>query len=92
LRRLAFDLVAGTAGTPRRNFAVSKSLTQSLTVGGVASKRSGSTYAPSPIVQPPGPMLAWGVLFGDGDVLSAGKTDHDYIRAVRCGFARSDIR
>ena len=53
---------------------------------------SGSTYAPSPIVQPPGSMLAWGVLFGDGDVLSAGKTDHDYIRAVRCGFVRSDLR
>ena len=47
-----------------------------------------STYAPSPLVQPPGSMLAWGVLFGDGDVLSAGKTDHDYIRAVRCGFVR----
>ena len=31
-------------------------------------------------------MLAWGVLFGDGDALSAGKTDHDYVRAVRCGF------
>ena len=53
---------------------------------------SGSTYAPSPIVPPPGSMLAWGVLFGDGDVLSAGKTDNDYIRAVRCGFVRSDIR
>jgi hypothetical protein len=26
-------------------------------------------------------MLAWGVLFGDGDVLSAGKTDHDYVLA-----------
>lgn len=52
---------------------------------------SGSTYAPSPIVPPPGSMLAWGVLFGDGDVLSAGKTDHDYVRAVRCGFV-SDIR
>jgi hypothetical protein len=37
-------------------------------------------------------MLAWGVLFGDGDVLSAGKTDHDYVRAVRCGFVQSDIR
>jgi hypothetical protein len=32
------------------------------------------------------------VLFGDGDVLSAGKTDYDYVRAVRCGFVRSDIR
>jgi hypothetical protein len=53
---------------------------------------SSSTYAPSPIVQPPGSMLAWGVLFGDGDVLSAGKSDHDYVRAVRCGFVRSDIR
>ncbi|MGH6812990.1 MAG: DUF1566 domain-containing protein [Methylocella sp.] len=53
---------------------------------------SGSTYAPSPLVPPPGSMLAWGVLFGDGDVLSAGKTDHDYVRAVRCGFVRSDIR
>jgi Protein of unknown function (DUF1566) len=53
---------------------------------------SGSTYAPSPLVQPPGSMLAWGVLFGDGDVLSAGKTDHDYVRAVRCGFVPSDIR
>jgi hypothetical protein len=53
---------------------------------------SGSTYAPSPIVPPPGSMLAWGVLFGDGDVLSAGKTDHDYVRAVRCGLVRSDIR
>ena len=53
---------------------------------------SGSTYAPSPIVQPPGSLLAWGVLFGDGDVLSAGKTDHDYVRAVRCGFVRSDLR
>jgi hypothetical protein len=31
-------------------------------------------------------MLAWGVLFDDGDVLSAGKTDPDYVRAVRCGF------
>jgi hypothetical protein len=49
---------------------------------------SSSTYAPSPIVSPPGSMLAWGVLFGDGDVLSAGKTDHDYVRAVRCGFVR----
>jgi hypothetical protein len=49
---------------------------------------SGSTYAPSPIVMPPGSLLAWGVLFGDGDVLSAGKTDHDYVRAVRCGFVR----
>ncbi len=29
---------------------------------------SGSTYAPSPIVLPRGSMLAWGVLFGDGDV------------------------
>jgi hypothetical protein len=51
LRRLAFDLVAGTAGTPRRNFAVSKSLTQSLTVGGVASKRreyTESRSAPRP--------------------------------------------
>ncbi len=53
---------------------------------------SGSTYAPSPIVQPPGSLLAWGVLFGDGDVLSAGKTDHDYVRAVRCGFVRSNVR
>jgi hypothetical protein len=53
---------------------------------------SSSTYAPSPLVQPPGSMLAWGVLFGDGDVLSAGKTDHDYVRAVRCGFVQSDIR
>jgi hypothetical protein len=53
---------------------------------------SGSTYAPSPLVSPPGSMLSWGVLFGDGDVLSAGKTDHDYVRAVRCGFVRSDIR
>jgi hypothetical protein len=53
---------------------------------------SGSTYAPSPLVQPSGSMLAWGVLFGDGDVLSAGKADHDYVRAVRCGFVRSDIR
>jgi Protein of unknown function (DUF1566) len=53
---------------------------------------SGSTYAPSPIVPPPGSMLAWGVLFGDGDVLSAGKTDHDYVRAVRCGSVKSDIR
>lgn len=53
---------------------------------------SGSTYAPSPLVSPPGSMLAWGVLFGDGDVLSAGKTDHDYVRAVRCGFVGSDIR
>jgi hypothetical protein len=33
------------------------------------------------IVQPPGSMFAWGVLFGDGDVLSPGKTDHDYVRA-----------
>ena len=49
---------------------------------------TGSTYAPSPLVQPPGSVLAWGVLFGDGDVLSAGKTDHDYVRAVRCGSAR----
>jgi Protein of unknown function (DUF1566) len=53
---------------------------------------SGSTYAPSPLVPPPGSMLAWGVLFGDGDVLSAGKTDHDYVRAVRCGFVRPGIR
>jgi hypothetical protein len=53
---------------------------------------SGSTYAPSPLVPPPGSMLAWGVLFGDGDVLSAGKTDHDYVRAVRCGFLSSEIR
>ena len=53
---------------------------------------TGSTYAPSPLVLPPGSMLAWGVLFGDGDVLSAGKTDHDYVRAVRCGLVRSDIR
>jgi hypothetical protein len=53
---------------------------------------SGSTYAPSPIVPPPGSVLAWGVLFGDGDVLSAGKTDHDYVRAVRCGFVQPDIR
>ena len=52
---------------------------------------SSSTYAPSPIVQPPGSILAWGVLFGDGDVLSAGKSDHDYIRAVRCGYVRPDI-
>jgi Protein of unknown function (DUF1566) len=51
---------------------------------------SGSSYAPSPIVQPPGSVLAWGVLFGDGDVLSAGKTDHDYIRAVRCGFVKEE--
>ena len=49
---------------------------------------TGSTYAPSPIVPPPGSMLAWGVLFGDGDVLSAGKTDHDYVRAVRCGLVK----
>jgi hypothetical protein len=47
---------------------------------------SSTTYAPSPIVKPPGSMLAWGVLFGDGDELSAGKTDHDYVRAVRCGL------
>jgi hypothetical protein len=53
---------------------------------------TGSSYAPSPLVPPPGSMLAWGVLFGDGDVLSAGKTDHDYVRAVRCGFVRSEIR
>jgi hypothetical protein len=53
---------------------------------------SGSSYAPSPLVPPPGSMLAWGVLFGDGDVLSAGKTDHDYVRAVRCGLVRSVIR
>jgi hypothetical protein len=53
---------------------------------------SGSSYAPSPLVSPPGSMLAWGVLFGDGDVLSAGKTDHDYVRAVRCGFVPSEIR
>jgi hypothetical protein len=53
---------------------------------------SGSTYAPSPIVKPPGSVLAWGVLFGDGDVLSAGKTDHDYVRAVRCGFVQSRTR
>lgn len=53
---------------------------------------SSSTYAPSPIVLPPGSLLAWGVLFGDGDVLSAGKTDDDYVRAVRCGFVRSDIQ
>ena len=53
---------------------------------------SGSSYAPSPLVQPPGSMLAWGVLFGDGDVLSAGKSDHDYVRAVRCGLVRSDVR
>jgi hypothetical protein len=51
---------------------------------------SGSTYAPSPIASPHGPMLAWGVLFGDGDVLSAGKDDHDYVRAVRCGVVRPD--
>ena len=53
---------------------------------------SGSSYAPSPIVSPPGSMLAWGVLFGDGDVLSAGKTDHDYVRAVRCGLVRPNSR
>jgi hypothetical protein len=53
---------------------------------------SSSTYAPSPIVPPPGSMLAWGVLFGDGDVLSAGKTDHDYVRAVRCGSVTSNLR
>jgi Protein of unknown function (DUF1566) len=53
---------------------------------------SGSSYAPSPLVSPPGSMLAWGVIFGDGDVLSAGKTDHDYVRAVRCGLVRSDIQ
>lgn len=51
---------------------------------------SGSSYAPSPLVKPPGSMLAWGVLFGDGDVLSAGKDDHDYVRAVRCGVVRPD--
>ncbi len=50
-----------------------------------------STYAPGLIAHPPG-MLAWGVLFGDGDVLSAGKTDHDYVRAVRCGVVRSRVR
>ncbi|HTV46778.1 MAG TPA: DUF1566 domain-containing protein [Stellaceae bacterium] len=53
---------------------------------------SGSSYAPGPLVKPPGSVLAWGVLFGDGDVLSAGKTDHDYVRAVRCGSAQSDTR
>jgi hypothetical protein len=53
---------------------------------------SSSTYAPSPLVKPPGSLLAWGVLFGDGDVLSAGKTDHDYVRAVRCGFVQSRTR
>lgn len=53
---------------------------------------SSSSYAPSPLVSPPGSMLAWGVIFGDGDVLSAGKTDHDYVRAVRCGFVKSDNR
>jgi hypothetical protein len=53
---------------------------------------SSSSYAPSPLVSPPGSMLAWGVLFGDGDVLSAGKTDHDYVRAVRCGLVSSGRR
>jgi hypothetical protein len=53
---------------------------------------SASSYAPSPIVKPPGSMLAWGVLFGGGDVLSAGKTDHNYVRAVRSGFVQSEIR
>ena len=53
---------------------------------------SSSSYAPSPLVSPPGSVLAWGVLFGDGDVLSAGKTDHDYVRAVRCGLVRKHIR
>jgi hypothetical protein len=53
---------------------------------------SGSSYAPSPLVKPPGSALAWGVIFGDGDVLSAGKTDNDYIRAVRCGFVPAAIR
>jgi hypothetical protein len=53
---------------------------------------SGSSYAPSPLVSPPGSVLAWGVIFGDGDVLSAGKTDHDYVRAVRCGLVRPDVR
>ncbi|MCL2448882.1 MAG: DUF1566 domain-containing protein [Polyangiaceae bacterium] len=52
---------------------------------------SGSTYAPSLIASPNGPMLAWGVLFGDGDVLSAGKDDHDYVRAVRCGVVRAEL-
>jgi len=46
LEASAFDLVAGAPGTPRRNFAVSKSLTQSLTVGGVASKRREYTESP----------------------------------------------
>jgi len=32
------------------------------------------------------------VLFGDGDVLSAGKTDHDYVRAVRCGLVKNATR
>ena len=53
---------------------------------------TGSSYAPSPLVLPRGSMLAWGVLFGDGDVLSAGKTDHDYVRAVRCGLVKNAIR
>lgn len=53
---------------------------------------SGSSYAPSPLVLPRGSMLAWGVLFGDGDELSAGKTDHDYVRAVRCGLVKNDVR
>jgi hypothetical protein len=53
---------------------------------------SSSSYAPSPLVKPPGSVLAWGVIFGDGDVLSAGKTDNDYVRAVRCGIVAPAIR
>jgi hypothetical protein len=34
---------------------------------------------PLPFAPPPGSMLAWGVLFGDCDVLNAGKSDHDYV-------------
>jgi len=41
LAPFGFDLVVGHAWTPHRNFAVSKSLTQSLTVGGVAFEKTG---------------------------------------------------
>ena len=53
---------------------------------------SSSTYTSQSARSAPGSILAWGVLFGDGDVRSVGKSDHDYIRAVRCGLVSSDIR
>jgi hypothetical protein len=39
--RLEFDLVAGTPWTPHHDFAVPKSLTQSLIVGSVAFEEAG---------------------------------------------------